>query len=331
MTKISQDKIKTWFVTGASSGVGHELCRQLLDRGYNVIAVARRVPDFKHDNALCLSCDVTDPKSVDSSVTQGIKRFGRIDVLSNNAGGSSYLFLEDETLEHLTKIMQVNYFGTFNTMKALITRFREQGHGTIINNTSMCGIAPRPAGCAYCSSKHAIEGLTGVAKIECQHFCRVLTLELGFFRGTDIGKVGSKTDNQYKGDDLKRNLDIYKNLKPFHKQYSMKNFYNDLVPGIRFLIDEIEKKEPQRRLILGKDAVIQITGEIESLQHDLNASKVRAHAVSKNLKYKRHRILRIIIKLLVDKKRYKKLKRDPGGFFTDSQSALIKFIGKFYN
>lgn len=331
MTKISQDKIKTWFVTGASSGVGHELCRQLLERGYNVIAVARRVPDFNHDNALCLSCDVTDPKSVDSSVTQGIKRFGRIDVLSNNAGVTSGIIIEDETLEHLSKVMGVNYYGTFNTMHALIPHFREQSNGTIINNTSMSGLSPRVGGCAYCSSKYAVEGLTGVAKIETQKFCRVLTMELGFFRGTTVTQEAGKIDKQYRPAESKRNLDVYKNLKPFHEPYTMKNFYNDLRLGVKFLIDEIEKEIPQRRLILGKDAVIKVTGEIESLQHDLNISMERALGVSKNITYKRHRLLRIIIKLLVDKRRYKKLKKNPGDFFADSNSHVIKFIGRFYD
>ena len=333
MSKIPRDKIATWFVTGASSGVGHELCKQLLERDYNIVAVARRIPAFKHDNALCLSCDVTDPKSVASAVALGVKKFGRIDVLSNNAGITSSLFIEDETLEHLQMVMQVNYFGTFNTMKALIPHFRANGHGTIINNTSQSGLSPRIGGCAYCSSKYAIEGLTGVAKIETQHFCRVITLELGYFRGTEVSKTAGQTDNQYrnKTDELKRNLEVYKNLTPLHKPYTMKNFYNDLAPGIKYLIDEIENRSPQRRLILGKDAVIKVTGEIESLQHDLNASMNRALAVSKNIKYKRHRILRLIIKSLVDKKRYKKLKEDPGSFFADSQSTIIKFIGKFYD
>ena len=65
--KIDKSKIKTWFVTGASTGVGHEMCRQLLetrDGMYNVIAVSRRVPDFNHPNALCLSVDITKPEDI---------------------------------------------------------------------------------------------------------------------------------------------------------------------------------------------------------------------------------------------------------------------------
>lgn len=336
MNKIDRKKINTWFVTGASSGVGHELCEQLLRRGYNVIAISRRTPIFRitgggySDKLLCISCDVTSLSEIEETINAAIDRFGSIDVLSNNAGVSSNLFIEDESAEHVLKVMNTNFFGTFNTMKALIPRFREQGYGTIINNTSQSGLTPRATGCAYCSSKYAIEGLTGVAWIETQKFCRVLTLELGFFRGTEVTKHKTELDKKYLPSNSKGKLDVYKNLKPPHRRYKY-DFYSDLKLGVKYLIDEIEKSEPQRRLILGRDAVIKLTSEIESLKHDLKASRARALNVSKNLKYKRHRILRMVIKCLVDKKRYKKLKRDPGSFFSDSQSTIIKLLGKFYN
>ena len=164
--KIDKSKIKTWFVTGASTGVGHEICRQLLDRNYNVIAVARRIPDFKHPNALCVSVDVTKPEEIENAVKMGIEKFGTIDVLSNNAGVSATITLEEETFEHMRDVMEVNYWGTFNTIYKILPHFRKNKNGTIINNTSMHGLLSRYRGAAYCSSKFAIEGLTGVVRIE---------------------------------------------------------------------------------------------------------------------------------------------------------------------
>lgn len=143
MKKIDKEKIKTWFVTGASSGVGHELCKQLLERDYNVIAVARRVPDFVHKNALCLSVDVTKPETIIDAIQKGIECFGKIDVLSNNAGISANITCEEETLEHMKQVMEVNFFGTFNTINALLPHFRQNKNGTIINNTSQSGLTPR--------------------------------------------------------------------------------------------------------------------------------------------------------------------------------------------
>ena len=156
MKKIDKEKIKTWFVTGASSGVGHELCKQLLKKGYNVIAVARRVPDFEHENALCLSVDVTKPETIKEAVKKGIDKFGKIDVLSNNAGISANITCEEETLEHMKEVMDINFFGTFNTINTLLPHFRENKNGTIICNTSQSGLTPRLYGAAYCSSKDSV-------------------------------------------------------------------------------------------------------------------------------------------------------------------------------
>ena len=113
MKKIAKDKIRTWFVTGASSGVGLEMCKQLLERGYNVIAVSRRIPLLENKNALCLSMDVTKIDEINNAISEGINRFGKIDVLVNNAGISANVSLEEENLEHMKKVMETNFFGTF--------------------------------------------------------------------------------------------------------------------------------------------------------------------------------------------------------------------------
>ena len=82
--KIDKEKIKTWFITGASSGLGHELCRQLSERGYNVIAAARRKPDFEQGNILSLSMNVTKKEEIKNAINEGIKKFGEINVIVNN-------------------------------------------------------------------------------------------------------------------------------------------------------------------------------------------------------------------------------------------------------
>lgn len=301
MNKISKNKIKTWFVTGASSGVGHELCSQLLEKGYNVIAVSRRIPDFNHNNALCLSVDVKDIDSIKLAVEKGIRRFGKIDVLSNNAGITANILLEDETSEHLKEVLETNFYGTFNTMKVLSSHFRENNNGTIINNTSQSGLSPRSYGSAYCASKHAIEAISGVFRIEAQHFCRVMTLELGYFSGTGIMQKASTIKNQYPE---------YSKLKAPHKPINYSKFKNDLHKAISILITEVEKEKIQRHLILGKDAIIRIEAELKTLETDLKTSKSRAISCSipkykqnkfienifsvKNSQNKKHKIITIL-------------------------------------
>lgn len=270
MKKIEKEKIKTWFVTGASSGVGHELCKQLLERGYNVIAVARRVPDFRHENALCLSVDVTKPETIHEAIKKGIERFGKIDVLSNNAGISANVTCEEETLDHMKQVMDVNFFGTFNTINALLPHFRKNKNGTIINNSSMHGISIRYGGSAYCASKHAIEGLTDVCRYETQKFCRVMAFELGWFQGTGIGKDAFK-ETQFSE---------YKNIGDYYKKiYYI--FDNNLPKAINTIINQSEYKNLPRRLMLGKDACIKTKAEINYLKMDFNRSKKLTNKCSK--------------------------------------------------
>lgn len=266
MKKINKEKIKTWLVTGASSGIGKQISKELLNRGYNVIAIARNIPDITHRNVLCLSVDVTKLDTINDAIKKGIEKFRKIDVLLNNAGITASVTLEEETLEHMKSVMETNFFGYFNTIHAILPHFRQNKNGTIINNTSGSGLTPSAYASAYCSSKHALEGLTGVCLIETQKFCRVMSVELGWFEGTNIIKNQIRINSSY---------DEYKNLSPLYKQidHSSKNNIN---VAINCIIDQIEQETLPRRLILGKDAFQKITSEIDSLKKDLKNSRTQA-------------------------------------------------------
>ena len=262
----NNSKIKTWFVTGASSGVGKEVCKQLVERGYNVIAVARRVPEFKGDNVLALSVDVTRPEMIDKAVQQGIKKFGNIDVLMNNAGISTNATLEELNVSELINLMDVNFMGSFYTMKALLPHFRKNKNGTIINNTSQSGIATRLYGSAYCASKHALEGLTGAVWCDTKKFCRVMAVELGYFEGTEITKSFPSQATQ---------INEYKNIPfPYKNDAGCgKNYINNLPNAVSCIIDTAEQNELPRRLMLGHDAIMHISAELEQIKKDIKNSK----------------------------------------------------------
>lgn len=275
MKKIDKEKIKTWFVTGASSGVGHEICRQLLEQGYNVIAVARRVPDFMHyPNALCLSVDVTKPEEISRAIQLGIEQFGKIDVLSNNAGITAGIVFEDETSEHMREVMEVNYWGTFNTIKELLPHFRKNKNGTIINNSSMSGLVSRYGGSAYNSSKYAVEGLTGSIRIETQKFCRVMCFELGWFAGTGIRQAS-------KG--IRTSINEYKGVKDFYSfpKYRLKN---NLKIAIKNIIDEAENEKMHHRLMLGADCLHRVKAEMKIRLDDWNYSRSKIPQCTEKIK-----------------------------------------------
>lgn len=262
MARIEKNKIKTWFVTGASSGIGYRMCEELLNKGYNIIAVARKTPDFQHKNALCLSVDVTKPEQIKVALKSSIEKFGKVDVLVNNAGVSANATCEEETLEHLKEVMEVNFFGSFNTINAFLPHFRENKNGTIINNTSMHGLSYRPYGTAYCSSKHALEGLTSVCKLETKSFCRVMAFECGWFNGTDIVK-------NVKNIDIK--IDGYKNV--IYDKKIPDNYENKLKEAVCCLISQIEEELLPRHFLLGKDCISKIENERHILKSSIKNSK----------------------------------------------------------
>lgn len=288
MKNINKDKIKTWFVTGASSGIGKEICKQLLEKGYQVIAVSRRLTDFKGDNVLCLSVDVTKPETIQEAIKAGLEKFGRIDVLVNSAGISSYLTVEEEPEEEMRKVMETNYWGTYNTCHNMISLFREQKHGTIINISSECGLVPRAFGAAYCSSKHAVEGLTSVLWWEAQKFCRVMAVELSYFENTEIGKDKPHGTN----------FEEYKNISATHTKFIRWHFNNDLSVAVNYIIKEAEKEKMQRRLMLGRDIICKIQAELNSLRTDKFCSQLRAYKCGK---IKKDILKKIFSKLLNNK------------------------------
>ena len=266
---INKDKIKTWFVTGASSGVGFELCNQLLSRGYNVVAVSRHPPESNYlgNNIIWVSTDVTSTESISNAFKVGVDRFGKIDVLFNNAGISANVLIELESSEHMLEVMKVNWLGVFNTMNLFIPYFRARKFGTIINNSSQSGLTPRLYGAAYCSSKHAIEGLSDVARIETQKFCRVMTVNLGYFKNTNIYK---NSQNKI------LTISAYNTLDTRYPNTNYNKLKNNLSYAVSCIINETEKEKMNERLILGSDAYFKIFQKIKYLKNDLYLSRKRA-------------------------------------------------------
>lgn len=264
-----QNNKKTWLIFGASSGIGKEATIQLLRKGCNVIAVSRSLLDYKHENLLCLSADVTQLGAINAAIKQGIARFGGIDVLLNSAGISTYGTFEEETVEDMRNVMEINFWGAYNTMKLILPYFRENGKGVIINISSEMGLYPRAYGAAYCSSKYALEGLSSVVGWEAKSFCKVITVELDKFNGTKIGA------NKPKG---------VSNIKEYQRmQWLMTpdiNYgvgENDLKVAVKYIIEESEKKNPTRRLLLGKTICFRANEEIKSIKENIKYSLKKAY------------------------------------------------------
>lgn len=153
-----------WFISGCSTGFGRELAKLVLARGWRVAATARdreRVLDLvqgAEDRALALSLDVTDQAQIDDAVTTVIERFGRIDVLVNNAGYGYQSSVEEGEDAAVRAMFDANVFGLFALTRAVLPIMRRQRSGHILNITSVAGHVGLPSSAYYAASKHAVEG-----------------------------------------------------------------------------------------------------------------------------------------------------------------------------
>ncbi len=163
---------KTALITGCSSGFGKLAARTFHDKGWNVIATMRspeRETELTElDDVLVTRLDVTDTESIDRAVAEGVSRFGRIDVLVNNAGYGGNALFEQMSDEAIRRMYDTNVFGVMNVARAVLPLMRSRGEGRVINVTSMAGVLGFPTASVYASSKHAVEGLTEALALEYQ-------------------------------------------------------------------------------------------------------------------------------------------------------------------
>ncbi len=155
-------KDRVIFITGASSGIGKVCAEYLSEKGYTVIGAARRFSDNlqKTGSFYTVRLDVTSDASVDSAVKAVIEKFGRIDVLINNAGYSISGPVDDTAVEEAKREFEVNFFGAFRVIKAILPHMRAQNSGLIINMSSLASIFTLPYQVFYSASKAALDVLT---------------------------------------------------------------------------------------------------------------------------------------------------------------------------
>lgn len=169
---------QTAVITGAGSGIGRATAHAFLNAGFNVALIGRREEALAetangHAQALCVPCDVTDPAAVEAGFASIVDKFGRVDVLFNNAGmGTPPRTIDETPVEDWLAVVNVNLTGSFLCARAAFTQMRAQDPqgGRIINNGSISAHAPRPGSVPYTSTKHAITGLTKTLSLDGRPF-----------------------------------------------------------------------------------------------------------------------------------------------------------------
>jgi NAD(P)-dependent dehydrogenase (short-subunit alcohol dehydrogenase family) len=157
---------QVWFITGCSSGLGRILATETLKSGASVAVTARNIADISHfandfpDQVLLLQVDVTNMQQINDAVMAAKKKFGRIDVLVNNAGVFIFGAVEEVPDENVRNLFDVNFFGVLNTTRAVLPIMREQQAGHIINISAAGGLVATQCLGIFNASKFAVEGLS---------------------------------------------------------------------------------------------------------------------------------------------------------------------------
>ena len=156
----------TWFITGASSGLGAALSRAVLDHGDNAVITARNADhlqdlvDAYPNSALAVPLDVTDHDQVVAAVNTATKRFGAVDVLVNNAGHGYRAAVEEASADEVDELFATNFFGPVDLIKQVLPQMRERRSGTIVNVSSIGAPRSNPASGYYTATKAALEGMS---------------------------------------------------------------------------------------------------------------------------------------------------------------------------
>ena len=189
---------KVWFITGAGRGLGIDIAQQALAAGHSVVATGRdpqRVLDAigDHENLLTVALDITDPAAAEAAARTAVERFGRIDVLVNNAGNFYAGYFENISPEQFRAQMETNFFGPLIVTRATLPIMRQQRGGQVITVTSTAGLIGQEFCAAYAASKFALEGWMESLRYDLDPYgIKTMSVEPGFFR-TELLVEGAST------------------------------------------------------------------------------------------------------------------------------------------
>jgi NAD(P)-dependent dehydrogenase (short-subunit alcohol dehydrogenase family) len=197
---MSDTSLPVWFITGCSTGLGQELAKRVLQRGWRAVVTARDVQSVARlaaetgDRALALQLDVTDSSQIQRAVAAAEQRFGRIDVLVNNAGYGYQSSAEEGDEEEIRRQFDTNVFGLFAVTRAVLPGMRLRRRGHVINITSIAGFVGFPGSGYYAASKHAVEGWSDALAAEGGPLgIKVTCVEPGPFRTDWAGRSLKQT------------------------------------------------------------------------------------------------------------------------------------------
>jgi NADP-dependent 3-hydroxy acid dehydrogenase YdfG len=266
-----------WFITGCSTGFGLELARQSIERGHRTVMTARHPAKLEGcastDKVLVLELDVTRPEQVATAVKAAQARFGRIDVLVNNAGVGYFAAIEEGVEADVRKMFEVNVFGLTAMIQAVLPGMRQRHSGCIVNVSSLAGIRGMPALGQYCATKFAVEGLSEALRQEVAELgIQVMVVEPSGFRTDWAGRSARESAHQI--DDYMASAGNVRNMI----RASSGKQPGDPVRAARAILVAVASGKPPQHLLLGNDAFEGAMARLGELRTDYAAGEAVARA-----------------------------------------------------
>ncbi|MBV6760329.1 oxidoreductase [Rhodococcus opacus] len=277
----------TWFITGASSGLGAALARAVLEHGDNAVITARNAGHVQDlvaahpNNALAVPLDVTDHEQVVAAVSAGNDRFGGIDVLVNNAGHGYRAAVEEAAVDEVDELFATNFFGPVDVIKQVLPQMRSRRSGTIVNVSSIGAPRSNPASGYYTATKAALEGMSDALNREVAPLgIRVLVLEPGAFRTDFSGRSLNQSSTV---------IDDYADTAGKRRKendHTHGTQQGDPARAAQVIIATVEGEHAPLRLLLGTDAIQivreELQGRIDEIDEWAHVSATTDFAIEKD-------------------------------------------------
>ena len=259
-----------WFITGCSTGFGHELAKQVLELGYRVVVTARRPTEVKDlaamGEALVLKLDVTKQRQIDAAIKAAEKKFGCIDVLVNNAGIGYFAAIEEGEDKEVRRMFEINVFGLGSMIQAALPGMRRRRRGFIVNFSSIGGLCAFPAAGYYNATKFAVEGLSEALWQEVEPLgLKVMLVEPSGFRTDWAGRSANESKKQIAAYAATAGA-WRKQVRAISGKQS-----GDPVRAAQAIIAAVESAKPPHHLLLGNDAYDGATAKLKELGKEFAA------------------------------------------------------------
>ena len=259
-----------WFITGCSTGFGRELAKHVIERGYRTVVTARNPAEVKDlaakGETLALKLDVTDQGQIDAAIKAAQEKFGRIDVLVNNAGIGYFAAVEESEEDQIRRMFEINVFGLSRMIHAVLPGMRERRKGFIVNLSSIGGLRSFPSIGYYNATKFAVEGLSEALWQEVEPLgIKVMLVEPSGFRTDWAGRSANESKRQI--------ADYAATAGAWRSQVRANSGKQpgDPVLAAHAIVEAMLSPKPPHRLLLGNDAYQAATAKLEELRHEFAA------------------------------------------------------------